>query len=370
MRPQRQRFRILGTEPGNEFTPQQTAGAQLGDLHEEIHSDAPEERQPGRELVDVQARIQAGLQVIDAVGQRIGQLEIGCGTGLLDVVAGDRNRIELRHLGAGEGEDVGDDSHRRLRRIDVGVADHELFENVVLNGPGQFLRRYTLFLSSHHVEREDREHCTVHRHRDRHAPQVDTGEELSHIQNRVDRHPRHTDIALHARVVRVVPAVGGQIECHRQTLLSGREVAPVERVGISCGGESGVLADSPRLIHVHGGVGPTDEGRLTGEAVERVTRGYDGVPIGSDVERLHHDAFGGVPVQLLRRVAMSSSRGGDVLIGGGSRWCRRRLSAPQWYVGETGDGARGDLGRRYLGHVPSPFSSTESASTASILAVR
>ena len=82
----------------------------------------------------------AGLQVLDAVGERVGQLQVGRRPGLLDVVAGDRDRVEPRHLLRGEREDVADDLHRGLGRIDVGVAHHELFEDVVLDGPGQLLR--------------------------------------------------------------------------------------------------------------------------------------------------------------------------------------------------------------------------------------
>ena len=196
---QRQRFRVLRVELGDQLTPQQPAGAQLGDLHEEVHADAPEERKPRRELVDVEAGVQTRLDVLDAVGQRVGQLEIGCGTGLLDVVTGDRDRVELRHLGAGVAEDVGDHPHRGLRRIDVGVADHELFEDVVLDGPGQLLRRHTLFLGGHHVQREDGQHGAVHRHRHRHGRKVDAVEQLAHIEDGIDCHTGHSDIALHAR---------------------------------------------------------------------------------------------------------------------------------------------------------------------------
>ena len=49
-------FAFLRVELGDQLTPQQPAGPQLGDLHEEVHPDAPEERQPRRELVDGQAR--------------------------------------------------------------------------------------------------------------------------------------------------------------------------------------------------------------------------------------------------------------------------------------------------------------------------
>ena len=72
-----------------------------------------------------------------AVGQRIGEFQIRRRARLLHVIAGDRDRVELRHVPRGVGEDVGDDPQRWLRRIDVGVADHELLEDVVLDGPGE-----------------------------------------------------------------------------------------------------------------------------------------------------------------------------------------------------------------------------------------
>ena len=160
-------FAFFGSNCGDQLAPQQPAGPQLGDLHEEVHPDAPEERQPRRELVDGQAPAsRPALMYSDTVGQRVGQLQIRCRTGLLNVIAGDRDRVELRHPGAGVAEDVGDDPHRRLGRIDVGVADHELFEDVVLDGPGELLRRHALLFGGHHVQRQDRQHRTVHRHRD------------------------------------------------------------------------------------------------------------------------------------------------------------------------------------------------------------
>ena len=41
---------------------------------------------------------EAGADVLDAVGERVGELEVGRRPGLLDVVAGDRDRVEARHL--------------------------------------------------------------------------------------------------------------------------------------------------------------------------------------------------------------------------------------------------------------------------------
>lgn len=245
MRAQRLRLGTLRIELCDKLTPQQTPGAQLGDLHEEVHADGPEERQTRGEDVDVEPSGQAGLDVLDAIGQRVRQLQIGCGTGLLDVIAGNRDGVELRHLGAGVRENIGDDPHRRLGRIDVGVADHEFFENVILDGPGKLLRTDTLLLGRHHVQREDRQHRAVHGHRHRHRTQVDTVEQLAHIQDGVDGHPGHAHIALHARMVRVIPAMGRQVERHGQALLARRQVAAVERVGLGGRGETAYW----RMVH-------------------------------------------------------------------------------------------------------------------------
>ena len=261
---------LFGSNCRHQLRPQQPAGAQLRDLHEEVHPDRPEERQPRRERVDVEPGPEAGPQVLDAVGQRVGQLEVGGRPGLLHVVAGDRDRVELRHPPGGEPEDVGDDPHRGRRRVDVGVADHELLEDVVLDRARQLLARHALLLGGDDVEREHRQHRAVHRHRHAHPVERDPVEELPHVVDRVDRDARHADVAGHPRVVAVVAAVGRQVEGDRQALLPGGEVAPVERVGLLGGREPGVLADRPGLVHVHGRVRPAQVRRQAGIGSQEV----------------------------------------------------------------------------------------------------
>ena len=209
-----------------------------------------------------------GADVLDAVGQRVGQLEVVRRPGLLDVVAGDRDRVEPRHLLRGVREDVGDDPHRRRRRVDVGVADHELLEDVVLDGPRQLLGRHALLLGRDDVERQHRQHRAVHRHRDAHLVERDALEQLAGVVDRVDRDAGHADVADDARVVGVVAAVGREVERDREALLAGREVAAVERVGLLGGREAGVLADRPRLGRVHRRVRTAQERRQARVGVE------------------------------------------------------------------------------------------------------
>ena len=52
-----------------------------------------------------------------------------------------------------------------LGRVDVGVADHELFEDVVLDGPGELLLGDALLLGGDDVAGQDRQHRAVHGHR-------------------------------------------------------------------------------------------------------------------------------------------------------------------------------------------------------------
>ena len=100
-------------------------------------------------------------------------------------------------------------------RVDVGVADHELFEHVVLDGAGQLGRGDALLLGGHDVKGQHRQHRAVHGHGHAHLVERDAVEQLAHVEDRVDGHPGHAHVARHPRMVAVVAPVGGQVEGHR-----------------------------------------------------------------------------------------------------------------------------------------------------------
>ena len=84
----------------------------------------------------------------------------------------------------------------RLRwRIDIGVADHELFQNVILNGPGSFSSARPA-LPRDDIKRQDRQNGTVHGHGNRHFVERDAVKQGFPCRAmRVDRHARHANIA-------------------------------------------------------------------------------------------------------------------------------------------------------------------------------
>ena len=106
-------------------------------------------------------------------------------------------------------------------------------------------------------EREHWQHGTVHGHGHGHLLQRYAIEENLHVFDGIDRNTGLTDIAYHSRVIRVVAAMGGEIESDRQADLTGGQVLAIEGVGLFGGRETGVLAQSPRATGVHGGLRPT-----------------------------------------------------------------------------------------------------------------
>ncbi len=168
----------------------------------------------------------------------------------------------------GVGENVADDADRRIGRINIGVAHHVLFQNVILNGAGELVVRNALFFGGDDVEGQYRQHRAVHGHRHRHLIERNAAEQHFHIENRVNRHAGLADIADHAGMIGVVAAMGRQIKGNRQTFLPGGQVAAVEGVGFFGGGETGVLAHRPRLGDVHGRIGAAQERRHSGDIAQ------------------------------------------------------------------------------------------------------
>ena len=224
--------------------------------------------------------------------------------------------------------------------------------------PGELRRRHALLLGGDDVEREHRQHGAVHRHRHAHLVERDAVEQLAHVEDRVDRHAGHADVAGDTRVVAVVAAVRGEVEGDRQALLAGGQVAAVERVGLLGRGEPGVLADRPRLVR------RTSSG--TGRAGTAARPGYVSrksrpVEVGGGVERRRRRCPRASPT---RRVATSpaaaaqSSRiagraspaqrdrrrsRGSLMAppgGRGSSASVARTSAPTWIVRSTPMAAR------------------------------
>ena len=229
---QHQALRTLGPKPFHDSAPEQTRCAQLGNLEIEIHPDGPEEAQATREIVDIQALCKRSLHILLTVGQGKRKLERLIGPRLLHVIPADRNRVKFRHEFCRVLDDVPNNPHARLGRINIGIADHELFQNIVLNRPTERRLIYTLLFGRHDVARKHWQHGAIHRHRDTNAVQRDAIEQNLHVLDGINRHTRLADITDDPGMVTVVTAMGCQIERHTDALPARRERIAVKAVAI------------------------------------------------------------------------------------------------------------------------------------------
>ena len=157
---------IAGPEFRDNLGPEQTCSPHLGNLHVEIHADTPEKRQAGCKVIYAEARRQGGTDIFLAVGEGVGHFQRGVGPGFLHVIARNGNGIETGHVPGAMGDDVTDNSHAGCRGVNVGIAHHEFFQDVVLDSPRQLRLPYTLLFCRHHITGQYRQHSTVHGHGD------------------------------------------------------------------------------------------------------------------------------------------------------------------------------------------------------------
>ena len=219
---QHQGFRFFRPKLGHHLVPQQPGGAQFGNLHEKVHADGEKERQPGGETVHIHAACDGGADIFAAVGDGKGQFLHQIGPGLLHVIATDADRIEFWHFTGSIFNNVGHDPHRWFGGVDIGVADHEFLEDIVLDGARQGGAWHALLLSRDNETGQHRDDRAIHRHRHRNFVERNAVEQNLHILDAVDCDPGFAHIALDSWVVTVITAVGGKIESDGHTLLAAR----------------------------------------------------------------------------------------------------------------------------------------------------
>ena len=149
-----------------------------------------EERQAGRELLDVEPAGQAELHVGEAVGERERQLLRGGRAGLADVVAGDRDRLVRRDLLGAVLHQVADQAQVRLGGEQPLLLRDVLLEDVGLQRAVELADVDALALGGDQVHAEHRDGGAADRHRRRRLAERDAVEEHVHVGGGVDRRRR------------------------------------------------------------------------------------------------------------------------------------------------------------------------------------
>jgi hypothetical protein len=239
-----------------DLVPELDEGAHLAELGDEADAGVDEEADPAHGLGEVGfgdlAAVTDGVEDGDRGRQRVGQLLHRRRPRLLQMVAADVGGVPLRQLLVGVGDDVGDQPHRGLGRVDVGPAREIFLDDVVLDRALQLLDIPALFLRHRDVEREQPGGGGVDGHRGVHLLEGDALEQGRHVGERGDRHADLADLARGQRVVAVVAGLGRQVEGDREAGLPAREVGAVELVAGLGRAVAGVGAEQPGLVTLHG----------------------------------------------------------------------------------------------------------------------
>ena len=263
----RLRLRALRVEPvAHELRPQLAGGAELRDLLEDVVVAVEEEGEAGGEVVDAEPGVERRLHVGHAVGERERDLLHRAAALLAEVVAGDRHRVPLRDRVRAVGEQVGDEPHARLRRVDEVPAGDVLLEDVVLRGAAELLRIDALLLADELVEQQQHARGRVDGHAGADLVERDAVERGPHVVERVDRDPGAPDLAEAARVVGVEAELGGEVEGHAQAGAAVLDQVAVALVRLLRARVARVLAHRPQLLAVHLAMHAAGEGELGGVA--------------------------------------------------------------------------------------------------------
>ena len=87
-----------------------------------------------------------------------------------------------------------------------------------------------MFFRRDNIERENRQHRAIHRHRHAHLIKRNAREQRAHVINRINRDTGHADIAFDARMIGIITTMRRKIEGNRKALLTCCEIAAVKCV--------------------------------------------------------------------------------------------------------------------------------------------
>ena len=257
------------------FVPDAARGAILGDLLEEIVVRVEKEGKLRDELIHVHAAAHSVFDIFHTVAQSECQFLNRRRAGFADVVATDRNGVELGRVFDGKFKGVDHEAHRRFGRIDVFLLCDVFLEDVVLQSAGKFLPVRALFFRDGEIHRPDDRGRRIDGHRSRDVGERNFVEEHFHVGEGTDGHAALADFAFGKWVVGVVTHQRGQIERGREAGLALRQEVAKALIGVFGRAEAGELAHRPQPSAMHGGMNAAGVGRLTGEAQVAV-----GVPAG------------------------------------------------------------------------------------------
>ena len=175
----------------------------------------------------------------------------GTGSCLADVVSSDADVVPLRHLLAAVDHHVPNDTEMSLRRERPLLLSNILLENIRLDRSPKFFRLQPLPLRHANIHRRQDRCRRVDRHASTHLLQRNSFEDDLHVLQRADRDATSPNLALGARMIRIVPVQSRHVKRNAQPCLTMFEKIMEPLVSVLRGTESGEHPHRPGTPAIH-----------------------------------------------------------------------------------------------------------------------
>ena len=116
--------------------------------------------------------------------------------GFADVVAGNRDRVPIGDVFFAVGENVRDDPHRVVGRVDIGAARHVFLEQIVLDRTPDLVQAHALLFGHGDIKRQQNRGCGVDGHGRGDLVQRDAVQQGFHVVQRADGHADLAHLAI------------------------------------------------------------------------------------------------------------------------------------------------------------------------------
>lgn len=203
------RERIIRIKLINDEWKEKERREKIGNLNEEINEDGEEERKKEWKIIEIEEIIERRKKILEKVGKCEGKIMKKCRERIMNVIEGDGNGVEIRNLMRSIGDDVRNDKNGGLRRIDIGVEENEIIENVVMNGEGKMWEGKEMLLEREDEIGKDRDKRKVNGNGKGNILKRNEIEKDFNVIEGVDRKEGIEEIELKERVIDVIEEVGG-----------------------------------------------------------------------------------------------------------------------------------------------------------------
>ena len=232
--------------------PETTGCTEFSNFFKYVVVSVPEEGQAACEIIDFQTGFQSCFDVSDTISDGESDFLSSSGACFTDMVTGDGNGVPLRYILGAVFKNVGNQTHRRFNRENIGSAGCVFFQNIVLNGAAELIGRYALLFSNCDVHSQQYGCRCVDCHGCGNFAQINLVKKDFHIFQGIDCYAYLTDFADSHFVIRVIADLGRKVECAGQAGAAIFNQVTITFVGFFSGSKACIHTHSPETAAVHG----------------------------------------------------------------------------------------------------------------------